>query len=64
MKRVQAQDGFDRLEDRFHLHHHSAAAAIGGIVGGMMFVVRVVTDVVDVDRQQTTLAGALEDAAF
>lgn len=53
---------FDRRKDRLWLHHHTAAAAVGGIVGNVVLVRRIVADVVGSYSEQARCLRPLEDA--
>ena len=59
-----SQNGFNGFEDRFGFHHHAAPASVGSVVGGMVFVMRIVADVVDAYADQSPLGGTLENAQF
>jgi len=59
---VLAAHGFDRRHQRAGHHHHTAAAAIRRVIDGMVFVGRIIANVVPLDADQIVLLGALEDA--
>ena len=44
---------FDRLENRFHLHHHPLPSSERGIIHHMMFVVRPIAQIMNVELERT-----------
>jgi hypothetical protein len=54
-------DRFDSGEDGLWLHHHASPTTIGRIVSDAVFTWRVVTDVVQRDREAAAILGPLED---
>src|SRR5581483_8912462 len=62
LRGVGSENGFDGFKDGFRFHYHAATSAVRVIVGDVMFVVGIVADVVEVKLDESSVAGALEDA--
>jgi hypothetical protein len=60
----RSQDGFDRFENGLGFHHHPASASIRSVVCGVMFVVRIITNIMDAHFEQSPLAGALKNTGL
>src|SRR3990172_4464063 len=56
------ENRFARRKDRLRFHDHTAAAAVGRVVGDVVFVRRIVADVVQADGDQIGGLRAFEDA--
>jgi hypothetical protein len=54
----------DSTASKTGFHHHPAPTAVGHVIGGVMFVARPVTDVVQAYIDQSALAGALKNTGF
>ena len=57
-----AQDGLHCSEDGLRLHHHPTPTAIGNVVGDVVFIRGVVTDVMQSNGETPHLLRPLEDA--
>jgi hypothetical protein len=59
---VFGAEGFDGLEDGLAFENHALAAAVGGIIGGVVFVVGPIAEVMGADCDEAAGLGFAEDA--